>query len=107
MAVEESNSLSFPDGPKLELDQLIDQLVERAHGVQRAQGRLRGLLQANEMITSELGLEAVLRHIVQAACALAGARYGALGVIAADGGLDQFIHVGMADDVVGPIGHLP
>lgn len=107
MEAEQSGSLGFPDGPKLELDQLIDQLVERARGVQGAQGRLRALLRANEMVTGELSLETVLRHIVQAACALAGARYGALGVIAHDGGLEQFIHVGMDDDVVKKIGHLP
>jgi len=107
MDAEQSASLSFPDGPKLELDELIEQLVDRARGVQRAQGRLRGLLRANEMVTGELGLEVVLRHIVQAACSLAGARYGALGVIADAGGLEQFIHVGIDDDLVEQIGHLP
>jgi signal transduction histidine kinase len=105
---DDSASLSFPDGPKLELDELIEQLVDRARGVQRAQGRLRGLLRANELVTGELSLEVVLRQIVQAACALAGAKYGALGVIAPDGGgLEQFIHVGMDDDLVHRIGHLP
>lgn len=56
------------------------------------------------MIVSELDLLAVLRHIAKAACALVGARYGALGVI---GGLVQFIHVGMDDEAVDRIGHLP
>jgi signal transduction histidine kinase len=107
MAAEHPASLSFPDGPKLELDELIEQLVVRARGVQRAQGRLRELLRANETVTGDLGLEIVLRHIVQAACTLADARYGALGVIAPDGGLEQFIHVGMDDDLVEQIGHLP
>jgi signal transduction histidine kinase len=107
MDVESGASLSFPDGPKLDLDALIDQLVERARGVQRAQGRLRGLLRANEMVTGDLGLETVLRHIIQAACELAGARYGALGVIAHDGGLEQFIHVGMDVETVALIGQLP
>ena len=107
MDAENDRTLSFPDGPKLELDQLIDQLVERAHGVQRAQGRLRELLRATEMVTGELGLETVLRHIVQAACSLAGASYGALGVIAPEGGLEQFIHVGLDDEQVRLIGHLP
>lgn len=107
MDAEPAGSLSFPDGPKLELDQLIDQLVERARGVQHAQGRLRGLLRATEMVTGELGVAAVLEQIVQAACALAGARYGALGVIAHDGSLEQFIHVGIEDELVERIGHLP
>ncbi|HSY16347.1 MAG TPA: GAF domain-containing protein [Jatrophihabitantaceae bacterium] len=107
MDAQAGNSLSFPDGPKLELDELIDQLVARARGVQRAQGRLRGLLRATEMVTGELSLETVLRHIVDAACALAGARYGALGVIAADGGLEQFIYAGIDDELAEQIGHLP
>ena len=107
MDADKNALLSFPDGPKLELDELIEQLVDRARGVQRAQGRLRALLRANEVVSGELGLEAVLRHIVLAACALAGARYGALGVIAATGGLEQFIHVGIDDDLVEQIGHLP
>ena len=107
MDAEPTASLSFPDGPKLELDQLIDQLVERARDVQQVQGRLRGLLRATEVVTGELGLDAVLRHIAQAACSLAGARYAALGVIAPDGSLEQFIHVGIDDDLLERIGHLP
>ena len=107
MSPDSSASLSFPDEPKLELDQLIDQLMVRAQGVKRAQGRLRGLLRAIELVTGSPGLDAVLEHAVQAACALAGARYGALGVIAHDGGLEQFIHVGVDDEVVERIGHLP
>ena len=79
MSPDSSASLSFPDEPKLELDQLIDQLMVRAQGVKRAQGRLRGLLRAIELVTGSPGLDAVLEHAVQAACALAGARYGALG----------------------------
>lgn len=54
-----------------------------------------------------LDLPVVLRRIVTAAVDLVGARYGALGVISARGGLEAFIHVGMADDAVATIGHLP
>jgi signal transduction histidine kinase len=49
----------------------------------------------------------VLLRVVEAACELAGARYGALGVIAHDGSLEQFIHVGMDPALVERIGHLP
>ena len=100
-------SLHFPDVPKLELDELIDQLVERAEGVRRAQGRLRALLHAIETVTGDLSLEVVLRNIVQAACELAGARYGALGVIGPDGLLEQFIHHGMDEQTAAQIGSLP
>jgi len=99
--------LTFADIPKLELDQLIDQLVERAQSVKRAQDRLRALLRATELISSDLSLERVLRHIAEAACTLAEARYAALGVIAHDGGLEQFIHVGIDDETAARIGPLP
>ena len=39
--------------------------------------------------------------------AVAGARYAALGVLGADGLLEQFIHSGMDNDTVERIGHLP
>jgi signal transduction histidine kinase len=102
-----TRSVRFPDLAKMELDELIDQLVERAQGVKRVQGRLRALLRAIEAVTSDLGLEAVLRNVVEAACGLANARYGALGVIGADGGLEQFIHVGIDEQTADRIGHLP
>jgi signal transduction histidine kinase len=107
MAAESGSELHFPDVRKLELDELIDQLVDRAEGVKRAQGRLRTLLHAIETVTGDLSLEAVLRNIVDAARTLAAAKYGALGVIGYDGGLEQFIHVGMDDATVRRIGDLP
>lgn len=100
-------SLQFPDVPKLELDQLIDQLIDRAQDVKRTQGRLRTLLTAIETITSDLSLDAVLRNIVGAACELASARYAALGVIGADGMLEQFIYVGIDEPTAERIGPLP
>src|SRR4051794_38657984 len=99
--------LRFPDIPKLELDELIDQLVERAEDVKRAQGRLRALLRAIETVTGDLALEVVLRNVVESACDLAHAQFGALGVIGPEGGLEQFIHVGIDDETADRIGHLP
>ena len=40
--------LMFPRLPRLELDELLAQLVERAQEVMATQGRLRGLLRANQ-----------------------------------------------------------
>jgi signal transduction histidine kinase len=99
--------LRFPDIPKLELDELIDQLVSRAQDVKRAQGRLRALLRAIETVTGDLALEVVLRNVVEAAAELAHAQYAALGVIGPDGGLEQFIPVGMDEQMVARIGPLP
>src|SRR5580765_4260737 len=70
--------------------------------------RLRALLRATELISSDLSLERVLRHIAEAACSLAEARYAALGVISHDGaGLEQFIHVGVDEELAQRIGPLP
>ncbi len=71
------------------------------------QGRLRALVRANRAVVLHLELPVVLRTIVESAVELVGARYGALGVIAEGGGLEQFIHVGMTEDDVTRIGHLP
>ena len=100
-------ALTFPDLPRLELDQLLSQLVERAHEVMATQGRLRGLLRASQMVTRDLTLPAVLPRIVEAARDLVGARYAALGVISPTGGLAEFVHSGMPEDAVARIGHLP
>lgn len=99
--------LEFPDGPRSDLDRALSQLVESAHGVQATQGRLRSLLRASQVIAEQLDLPTVLRTIIEATVELVGARYGAIGVIAPDGSLEQFIHVGMPPDLVARIGHLP
>ena len=88
--------LSFPDVPRLELDELLGQLIHRADDVLATQGRLRGLLRANAAVAADLSLPVVLRRIVDAARDLLGARYAALGVVGRDGQLEQFVHAGIA-----------
>jgi len=99
--------LSFPDGPRSALDQALSELVINAQKVLATQGRLRSLLQASQAVVEELDLAAVLRRIVDVAVDLVGAQYGALGVIAPSGNLEQFIHVGIPDELAARIGHLP
>jgi GAF domain-containing protein len=103
----EVEQLTFPDLPRLELEEAVAELTERAARVLQAQGRLRALLRANALVGSDLNLPAVLRHIVCAARDLVGAGYAALGVVADDGTLEQFVHVGMDPETVERIGHLP
>jgi signal transduction histidine kinase len=67
----------------------------------------QALLDAVVAIASDLDLHSVLSRIVVAACELTGARYGALGVIGADGNLDDFVVHGIDDDVRARIGDLP
>jgi hypothetical protein len=99
--------LTFPDLPRLELDVLLGQMVERAQEVIATQGRLRGLLRANLMISGDLALPVLLRHVVEAARELVGARYAALGVNDRAGGLAEFVHTGMTPEVVAEIGRGP
>jgi signal transduction histidine kinase len=94
--------------PQLRLDDLLTQLVDRAQEALQTQERLRKLVAANQAIVGDLDLTTVLRRIVEAACELVGAQYGALGVIAPDGdGLEAFVHVGMDEEDARRIGHLP
>ena len=106
-AADAAGGLSFPDMPRLELDQLLVQLMDRADDVLATQGRLRGLLRANALVAGELSLPVVLRQIVAAARDLLGARYAALGVLGRDGELEQFVHAGMDDELVARVGNLP
>lgn len=105
--MEADEPITFPDAPRAELDRALSNLVEQARKVLDTQGRLRALVRANRAIVSHLELPIVLRTIAEAAVDLVGARYGALGVIAEGGGLEQFIHVGMSADDATRIGHLP
>lgn len=69
--------------------------------------RLRRLLDVVPQVIGELDLGQVLERIIRVAVELVDARWGALGVIGADGGLERFVHVGMAPPEVAAIGHLP
>src|SRR5688572_16654948 len=92
----------------LPIDDLVTQVIDRAGEMVSAQQRLRQLISANRsVISSELSLPAVLHSIVTAARTLVGARYAAVGVVAADGSLEQFIHSGMSATLVERIGALP
>jgi signal transduction histidine kinase len=67
----------------------------------------QALLDAVVAIASDLDLHSVLTRIVVSACELTGARYGALGVIGADGNLDDFVTHGIDDELRREIGDLP
>jgi signal transduction histidine kinase len=98
---------TFPDESRGELDLALDNLVDKARDVLKIQGRLRSLLRANQAVIEHLDLPVVLERIVAAAVELVGARYGALGVVAPDGTLEQFINVGMTPHEIEIIGRLP
>jgi transcriptional regulator with GAF, ATPase, and Fis domain len=96
----------FAQVARLELDELLEQLVMRARDVQDTQGRLRGLLRAYLTVAHADDLDTVLRHTVEAARELVDAGYAALGVVNR-GRLVRFVHTGMDPQVVARLGHLP
>ena len=74
----------------------------------RESDRLRTLLETGIAISSELSLDTVLERIVEAAAALTGARYAALGVIDRTGtALERFITTGVDEQTRAAIGDPP
>ena len=70
--------------------------------------KLLRLIDAVLMIEAAVELPVLLRHLVEEACSLVDARYGALGVLnEARTGLDPFITVGMGDEEEEAIGPRP
>ncbi len=98
----------LPDLSEPHLDALLRELVDRAERVIETRSRLRGLLDAVVTVAADLSLPDVLRRIVESACTLANARYGALGVLDGTGqGLSEFVTVGVDDELRERIGNLP
>ena len=93
--------------PGLHVEALLRELVARAEDVLDVEDRLRRLLDAVVSVASDLSLPDTLRRIVELAVDLAGARYGALGVIGGNGRLSQFVTAGVDDDLRARIGQLP
>ena len=99
--------VEFESVERLELDDLLLALIDRAEDVLATQGRLRGLLRATQAIASNLDLSTLLQRIVDEARTLIGAQYAALGVIGDAGGLVEFVHSGLDAETAALIGHLP
>ncbi|WP_327011804.1 GAF domain-containing protein [Dactylosporangium sp. NBC_01737] len=92
---------------RVDLDALLQELLTRVGEVMTSRERLRALLDAVVGIGSDLDLHSTLERIVQAACHLADARYGALGVIGPDRMLVEFINHGVTAQERAEIGDLP
>jgi signal transduction histidine kinase len=100
-------SLPLPELSGVELDALLQELLTRVREVATSRERLRALLDAVVGIGSDLDLHSTLERIVRAACRLADARYGALGVIGSDRMLVEFINHGISAQERAAIGELP
>ncbi|SHN88433.1 Histidine kinase-, DNA gyrase B-, and HSP90-like ATPase [Geodermatophilus obscurus] len=91
----------------MRLAELLQEVQDRLTTVAESQARIQHLLDAFLTVSTGLDLEATLRRIVETATDLVDARYGALGVLAPQGGLAAFIHVGIDDELATRMGNLP
>ncbi|NMM23380.1 MAG: GAF domain-containing protein [Phycicoccus sp.] len=91
-----------------DLDDLLEDLRNRAQASDRAQERLAALLEAVLAVSADLDLAEVLSRIVRCACELVDARYGALGVFGGDGEhLVEFVIHGLSQEEQQAIGDPP
>ncbi|TDN91609.1 GAF domain-containing protein [Microbacterium sp. BK668] len=104
----ETDSLTFPDGPRAALDEAITRLLAQGQRVMRTEGRLRALLRASQSVVEQIELREVLQRAVEAAVELVDAEYGAMGVLTPEkDALEEFIHVGITEEQARKIGPLP
>ncbi|MEX0874108.1 MAG: GAF domain-containing sensor histidine kinase [Actinomycetota bacterium] len=93
----------MPDG-----DMMEDGTLEARQDRSPSQQRLWALVDAVGSMSSALHLEAVLRTVVDTACEVIGARFGALGVIDEQRrGLSNFVFRGISEEERRRIGPLP
>lgn len=100
-------SRALPELSSVRLEELLHELLERVGAVTAQEERLRALLDAVVGIATDLELPRMLERIVEAACQLAAARYGALGVLGPDRQLVQFITYGITPEQRELMGPLP
>ncbi|TVT51516.1 GAF domain-containing sensor histidine kinase [Amycolatopsis rhizosphaerae] len=93
---------------QLRLRELLREVQDSLEQMADVRDHLDGLLEAMLAVSSGLELDTTLRRIVQAAIELVDCRYGALGVLDADGaGLAQFVYEGIDEQARDEIGALP
>ncbi len=80
---------------------------ERERAVGRGREQLGALVEAGLVLAAERSLTSVLQRIVELACRLLHATYGALGVLDANGLLEQFVSTGLDEATRARIGPLP
>jgi len=92
---------------QLRLREVLRDLQDRIEVLIGTRDKMDGLLDAVLAVASGLELDTTLRQIVQAAIELGEASYGALGVLAEDNSLAEFVYIGIDPETREQIGHLP
>lgn len=100
---------SASDAPvaSAELEALVQRVLDDAADEDEGRHRVSLLVSAAQAVTRDLDLTTALQRIVEVARELVRARYGALGVIAPDGGLERFLHAGFTDEQIRKLGAPP
>ncbi|MFI9786946.1 PP2C family protein-serine/threonine phosphatase [Kitasatospora sp. NPDC051984] len=81
------------------MNEQVEDIAAQLRALGEARDRLQGLLSAVLAIGGDLDLPTVLHRIVTTAMELAGARYGALGILAPSGDrLEQFVTAGLSPE---------
>ena len=108
MAADSSSETAIPNlSSGLRLDELLREVQDRLAEIMATRDRMQGLLDAFLAVGTGLELDTTLRRLVEAAVNLVQARYGALGVLGAHGGLSRFLYVGIDEATRVDMGHLP
>ncbi|WP_370949150.1 GAF domain-containing protein [Amycolatopsis sp. cg5] len=92
---------------QLRVREVLHDLQDRIELLIGTRDKMDGLLDAMLAVASGLELDITLRCIVRAAIDLGEARYGALGVLAENGSLAEFVNLGIDDGTRALIGRLP
>ncbi|TDQ52212.1 sensor histidine kinase [Actinorugispora endophytica] len=97
---EAPESSERPLLPKTRLDELLVEVQARLEDALSTRDRIHSLLEAVVSIGGDLDLATVLRRLTEAAARLVDARYAGLGVLDGEGGIAEFIPIGMTDEQV-------
>lgn len=96
--------LTFPGTVRLELDELLDQVIARAGELKSVQSRLRKLLAATHHVAARSEHDELRRRVVESARGIADARQAALALVGGDHPV--LVHTGMAPDEVAALSRL-
>jgi signal transduction histidine kinase len=107
VAADGGASRSHTDATGNQLDEMLDQLVDRAERTPEAHGRLQSLLHAFEAVAHELSLDGVLRNLSAAAASLSNAGYAAVAVLGSDGQVEHVVDSGEGNRPAPDLGSRP